>query len=418
MTTLFTTTSTPVLVTKLMVKEAYRKVKSNHGSAGVDGESLLQFEANLLPNLYKLWNRMNSGSYFPQPVKEVIIPKANGGKRNLGIPTVTDRIAQEVVKTYLEPRLEAIFSGNSYGYRPSKSAHQALAQVQRNVREYAWVVDMDIKSFFDEVNHTLLQKAVSKHVPEAWIKRYISRWLTSGVLTANGTLVSTSGQGTPQGGVISPLLANLFLHYVLDKWLASRYPTLAFVRYADDVLVHCHSEAQSLEVLQAIQERLQACKLRLNESKTQIVYCQDYRREVRRDYGKKFDFLGFTFKPRSVASKTGRSMFLGFGCAISQQSQSRIIQGWSAQGFATQSQLSLQGIAQGLNAQLRGIVRYYGYFKVRPLQTLFRNLELKLVKWLRSKYKERSYSRAYVRLARVKLSYPMLFYHWQFFGGL
>lgn len=254
MNNLFETTSKPFPVTKLMVKEAYRKVKSNKGSAGVDEQDFATLDANLLPNLYKLWNRMASGSYFPQPVKEIIIPKANGGERKLGIPTIADRIAQEVVKAFIEPRLEAVFLPNSYGYRPHKSTHQALGQVRQNVRHHAWVIDMDIQSFFDEVNHELLLKAVSKHVVEKWVLLYIKRWLQTPVQTKTG-LVEKDGKGTPQGGVISPLLANLFLHYVLDKWLQQQYPGVTFVRYADDIVVHCNSETQSHQLLQAIRAR-------------------------------------------------------------------------------------------------------------------------------------------------------------------
>jgi RNA-directed DNA polymerase len=224
MTNLFTTESKPIPITKQMVKEAYRKVNSNKGSAGIDEESLEKFQENLLENLYKIWNRMSSGSYLPKPVKEVIIAKVGGGERKLGIPTINDRIAQEVVKTYLEPRMEAIFSPNSYGYRPNKSAHEALEKVRENVRHYSWVVDMDIKAFFDEVTHELLLKAVEKHVPEKWAKMYIERWLACPIQTSNGELIQKKGEGKPQGGVISPLLANVFLHYVLDKWLEKEYP--------------------------------------------------------------------------------------------------------------------------------------------------------------------------------------------------
>jgi group II intron reverse transcriptase/maturase len=279
---LFETKSKPIPISKEMVRAAYRKVRSNKGSEGVDEEDLTQFKENLSKNLYKIWNRMASGSYFPKPVKEVIIPKANGGERKLGIPPVSDRIAQEVVKSYLEPRLEKVFLPNSYGYRPNKSAHQALAKVRENVRKYAWVIDMDIKSFFDEVDHELLMKAIDKHVPEKWVKMYIMRWLEAPVQTKEG-LVIKNGKGTPQGGVISPLLANLFLHYVLDKWIEKEYPTVTFVRYADDVVVHCVSEAQSQFILRAIKARLEACKLRLSEEKTKITYCQDYRRAKRND---------------------------------------------------------------------------------------------------------------------------------------
>jgi RNA-directed DNA polymerase len=415
MTNLFTTESKPIPITKKMVKEAYRKVNSNKGSAGIDKESLEKFQENLLKNLYKIWNRMSSGSYFPQAVKEAVIPKADGGERKLGIPTISDRIAQEVVKTYLEPRMEAIFSKNSYGYRPNKSAHHALEKVKENVRRYSWVVDMDIKAFFDEVNHELLLKAVDKHVSEKWVRMYIVRWLECPIQTSSGELIQKKGEGTPQGGVISPLLANLFLHYVLDKWLEKEYPQLSFVRYADDVIVHCYSESQSLEVLNAIKNRLAECKLRLSEVKTKIVYCLDYNRMQRKDYPKKFDFLGFTFKPRSIKSKTGRGMYLGFGCEISQKSQSRITRFWKELELHRKSPLTIQDIANKVNSQIRGIIRYYGYSTIRHLQGLFRNLEFRLAKWYRNKYKERSYRVAFKRMRDIKFNYPTMFYHWQFF---
>ena len=415
MTNLFTTESKPIPITKKMVKEAYRKVNSNKGSAGVDKESLEKFQENLLENLYKIWNRMSSGSYFPQAVKEVVIPKAGGGERKLGIPTISDRIAQEVVKTYLEPRMEAIFSPNSYGYRPNKSAHDALEKVKKNVRQYSWVVDMDIKAFFDEVDHELLLKAVDKHVGEKWAKMYIVRWLECPIQTSKGELIQKKGEGTPQGGVISPLLANLFLHYVLDKWIKKEYSQLSFVRYADDVIVHCYSESQSLEVLNAIKNRLAECKLRLSEVKTKIVYCLDYNRMQRKDYPKKFDFLGFTFKPRSIKSKTGRGMYLGFGCEISQKSQSRITSFCKELELHRKSPLTIQDIADKVNSQIRGIIRYYGYSTIRHLQGLFRNLEFRLAKWYRNKYKERSYRVAFQRMRDIKFNYPTMFYHWQFF---
>jgi group II intron reverse transcriptase/maturase len=333
----------------------------------------------------------------------------------LGIPTISDRIAQEVVKTYLEPRMEAIFSPNSYGYRPNKRAHDALEKVKKNVRQYSWVVDMDIKAFFDEVDHELLLKAVDKHVGEKWAKMYIVRWLECPIQTSKGELIQKKGEGTPQGGVISPLLANLFLHYVLDKWLEKEYPQLTFVRYADDVIVHCYSESQSLEVLNAIKNRLAECKLRLSEVKTKIVYCLDYNRMQRKDYPKKFDFLGFTFKPRSIKSKTGRGMYLGFGCEISQKSQSRITSFWKELELHRKSPLTIQDIADKVNSQIRGIIRYYGYSTIRHLQGLFRNLEFRLAKWYRNKYKERSYRVAFQRMRDIKFNYPTMFYHWQFF---
>jgi RNA-directed DNA polymerase len=416
---MFETKSVTVPITKQMVKEAYRKVKSNQGSAGVDKESLEAFQADLLPNLYKLWNRLSSGSYFPKPVREVLIPKANGSKRTLGIPTVGDRIAQQIIKAYLEPRLEAEFHNNSYGYRPLKSAHKAVESVRSNVREYAWVIDMDIKNFFDEVNHKLLMKALDCHVEEQWVKMYINRWLETPSQSIDGTLTPKEGKGTPQGGVISPLLSNLYLHYVLDKWLEKHYPQVAFVRYADDVIVHCNNENEAKQVLEAIRTRLQECKLSLNEEKTNLVYCQDYRRKEKKDYKKKFDFLGFTFKPQSTASKRG-GMFLGYDCIISQTSKTRIVTGWKKQNFHRQSPLTIEKIATIINPQMRGIIRYYGKYKVWGLNKLMRHFHFRLAKWVLNKYKgfKGSYGKAYNWIREIRVSYPTMFYHWTIFKSM
>lgn len=413
MTDLFETKSKPIPITKDMVRQAYRKVRSNKGSAGVDEISLKQFDENLSKNLYKLWNRMASGSYFPKPVKEVIIPKSDGGQRKLGIPSISDRVAQEVVKAYIEPRLEAEFLSNSYGYRPHKSAHDALTQVRENVRQFTWVIDMDIKSFFDEVNHELLMKAVEKHVPEKWVQLYIRRWLQTPIQTQEG-LVHKQGQGTPQGGVISPLLANLFLHYVLDKWLLLNFPTVRFVRYADDVVVHCISEKQSHYVLEAIRRRLAKCKLRLSEQKTKITYCKDYRRNEGKGYPKSFDFLGHTFKPMSKKSNRTSGVFLGFDCEISKKARSRIIALWRAMDFQRQSTLTLQNLAEMLNATSRGIINYYGKMNSWAVGRLFRHLDYRIAKWVKNKFKslQNSYLKANDWLRDIKLSYPTLFVHW------
>ena len=416
---MFETKSKTVPITKQMVKEAYRKVKANQGSAGVDKESLEEFQADLLGNLYKLWNRLSSGSYFPKPVREVSIPKANGSKRKLGIPTVSDRIAQQVIKAYLEPRLEAVFDNNSYGYRPLKSAHQAIKAVSENIRSYDWVIDMDIKSFFDEVDHELLLKALDCHVEEKWVKMYITRWLEVPSQTQEGTLIAKEGRGTPQGGVISPLLSNLYLHYVLDKWLGKHYPELAFVRYADDVIVHCRNEQEAKEVLEAIRKRLEQCKLRLNEQKTKLVYCKDHRRKQKNDYAKKFDFLGFTFKPQSVPVKeVGMMVFYNYG--ISQVAQTRIIQGWKKLNFHCQSSLTIQDIAAKINPQMRGIIRYYGEFKKWTLDVLIRHFHFRLAKWVLKKYKglKGGYSGAYDWMRTIKTSYPTMFYHWTIFKNV
>jgi group II intron reverse transcriptase/maturase len=334
----------------------------------------------------------------------------------LGIPTVSDRIAQQVVKDYLEPRLEAQFQDQSYGYRPLKSAHHAVEAVLENVRQYAWVIDMDIKSFFDEVDHELLMKAVERHVPESWVKMYIRRWLESPAQQSDGTLIQKEGRGTPQGGVISPLLANLFLHYVLDKWITKQHPGVAFVRYADDIVVHCQTETEAEQLLEAIRVRLTECKLRLSDEKTKVVYCQDYRRPKKKEYVKKFDFLGFTFKPKTILSNRG-GLFLGYGCAISQKSQTRIVEGWKQLNLRRRSDLTIQDIANQVNLQMQGVIRYYGKFKLYELQRLMRHFELQLVKWVLNKYKKfkGSYSAAYQWIKYLKRSYPTMFYYWTIF---
>jgi len=411
----FETTLKGIPITKEMVKAAYRKVRKNQGSAGVDEESLEEFRTDELNNLYKLWNRMSSGSYFPKPVRSVAIPKAGGKKRELGIPTVSDRIAQQVVKDYLEPRLEMEFMRESYGYRPLKSAHDAIEAVRGHVKHYMWVLDMDIKRFFDEVDHELLMKAVERHVPEGWVKVYIRRWLASPAQHSDGTLILKEGRGTPQGGVISPLLANLFLHYVLDKWLNEYYPMLVFVRYADDIIVHCRTEDEAREVLHAIRIRLKECKLRLNEEKTKIVYCQDYRRPKRKDYAKKFDFLGFTFQPRSTKSKRG-GRYLAYYPAISRKSESRIMQSWQQVDWHRRD-LSLHDIAAEVNVQMRGIFQYYGKVNLISLGRIAMHLGFRLAKWALKKYKRLKghFSKAYRWIRTLKISYPNLFYHWSFF---
>jgi RNA-directed DNA polymerase len=412
MTDLLETRSKPIPITKDMVRAAYCKVRANKGSAGIDEVSLKRFDENLSKNLYKLWNRMSSGSYFPMAVKEVILPKSNGGERKLGIPSIIDRIAQEVVKAYLEPRLEAVFLAQSYGYRPRKSAHQALEEVRTNVRQYAWVIDMDIKSYFDEINHELLMKALEKHVPENWVKLYIKRWLEAPVQGAEG-LIQKQGTGTPQGGVISPLLANLFLHYVLDKWLEKTFLTVKFVRYADDLVVHCKSENQSHYVLEGIRRRLKECYLQLSEEKTKITYCKDYRRKEGHGYAKSFDFLGHTFKPMSKKSNRDTGVFLGFDCEMSMKSRSRILGKWRQMDIQNQSTKTLLDIAQMLNMQTRGIMNYFGKMGTRILERVFRHLDYRIAKWVKNKFKNLgSYQKAFDWMRAIRLSNPSIFVHW------
>jgi group II intron reverse transcriptase/maturase len=191
-------------IPKRLVWEAYKRVKANRGAAGVDDQSIEEFEADLQNNLYKLWNRMSSGSYFPPPVKRVQIAKRDGGKRPLGIPTISDRIAQGVVKGYLEPELEKHFHPDSYGYRPGRSALDAVGAARRRCWQHAWVLDLDIRAFFDSISHELLLRAVRKHTDCAWVLLYIERWLKAPVQLEDGTLEPRT-KGSPQGSVVTPL---------------------------------------------------------------------------------------------------------------------------------------------------------------------------------------------------------------------
>ncbi len=401
-------------ISRQEVWQAYKKVRSNRGSAGVDAVSIEEYDANRSKHLYKLWNRMASGSYFPPPVKEVEILKKDGKVRKLGIPTISDRVGQMVIKQLLEPRLEKIFSNNSYGYRPRKNAHQALEEVRKNCWKTDWVIDLDIKGFFDNIDHEKLMLAINKHVPENWIRFYIERWLKAPRHTRSGELITNQGKGTPQGGVISPLLANLFLHYVLDKWLEQTDKTVKHVRYADDVIIHCVSKAQSEQLLKSLQERMFSVGLELHPEKTKIVYCKDYRRKGTYPVVK-FDFLGYSFQPRTTKSKKTKGLFLGFDCAISISSRKRIADKLGELEVQKLSFKSIVGIAQYLNPMIRGWINYYGKFRPSELHKVFRLLRNRLLRWARKRYKryKTSLSKANKWLKRIREQFPYLFYHWQ-----
>lgn len=398
-----------------MVWEAYQKVRSNKGSAGIDAIDMQEFDADRRRHLYKLWNRMASGSYFPPPVKEVGIPKKDGSIRKLGIPTISDRVGQMVVKMFVEPRLEAVFSPNSFGYRPKRNAHQALSKVRENCWKQNWVIDLDIKGFFDNIDHNKLMLAVEKHVPENWVKLYIKRWLEAPVITISGKRIQKQGKGTPQGGVISPLLANLFLHYAFDKWLERTDKNVVFTRYADDVILHCNTKAHAEKVLNLVHQRMASVGLELHPQKTKIVYCRDYRRKEKYPTIK-FDFLGYSFQPRTAFSKKKRKLFLGYDCAISIGSRKRIADKLEELGVNKLTFKSIVGVAQYLNPIIRGWVRYYGKFKMYELTKVFRLLSKRLVWWARKRYKryKTSISKGYQWLAEVRKQYPTLFYHWNF----
>lgn len=403
-----------VPVSKEQVWLAYKKVRSNQGSAGVDQISMEEYDAERSKHLYKLWNRMASGSYFPPPVKEVEIPKKDGKVRKLGIPTISDRVAQMVIKDYLEPRFEQIFSPHSYGYRPGKNAHQALTAVRENVRMLDWAIDLDIKGFFDNIDHEKLMLALKKHVNEKWCLMYIERWLQTPVQTITGELVVKHGKGTPQGGVISPLLANLFLHYAMDKWLEQTHSAVRYVRYADDAILHCKSKGQADYVLCNLNKRMRQCGLELHPEKTMLVYCRDYRRQG--EYTNvKFEFLGYSFQPRTAKSKRDGSLYLGYDCAISISSKKRIAEKMRELDIDHLTHKSIEGVAQFLEPYIRGWINYYGKFRLWEMNPIFQLLRRRLVMWARKRYKryKTSLNRAYKWLERVKEQYPTLFYQWR-----
>jgi RNA-directed DNA polymerase len=407
------TTDKPLPITKVMVWKAYQQVKRNGQAAGVDGQSLDDFNKDLENNLYKLWNRMASGSYLPPPVRRVEIPKSGGGVRPLGIPTVADRIAQMVVKQVLEPELELIFDQDSYGYRPGKSAHQAVEVCRQRCWRSNWVLDLDIKGFFDAIDHDLLMRAIKAHTSERWVVLYLQRWLQAPVLLPDGTL-HPRDRGTPQGGVISPLLANLFLHYAFDVWMRRNHPAIAFERYADDVICHCHSEKEARRLLEALQDRFASCGLQLHPQKTQVVYCRDSnRRAPFADVT--FTFLGFAFRPRVSRNSRG-VIYTGFLPAVSPQALQRMRERIRSIGLPSLVYLSLEEIAKVLNPVIRGWIQYYGrFYRTELIRKLYRYLDDRIAAWLRQKYKRLRGRRlqSWRVLARIRSGHRDLFAHWR-----
>jgi RNA-directed DNA polymerase len=404
----------PFVISKWVVWEAYQRVKANQGAAGVDGESIAEFERDLKGNLYKLWNRMSSGSYLPAPVRAVEIPKAGGkGVRVLGVPTVTDRIAQTVVRLYLEPVVEPLFHPDSYGYRPGRSALDAVGACRERCWRANWVLDLDIRAFFDSVPHDLVLRAVSRHTDQRWILLYVERWLKAPLQQPDGHVVARV-RGTPQGSAISPLLANLFLHYAFDSWMGKRFPQRRFERYCDDVVVHCVSEAQAHSIREAIGQRLARCGLELHPDKTRIVYCKDADRQGSYVH-ERFDFLGYTFRPRLSKNKYGKH-FVNFTPAVSddaQKAMGRELRSWH---LNRRSDKSLEDLAKMFNSIAQGWINYYGRFYKSGLYPLLRRLNEQLVRWAQRKYKRlRGHDRRAVKwLARVAQRAPNLFAHWRF----
>ena len=405
--------SKPFSISKRLVWEAYQKVAANKGAAGVDGQSIAEFEQDLKSNLYKLWNRMSSGSYFPPPVRAVEIPK-KGGTRVLGVPTVADRIAQTVVCMVMEPTVEPIFHDDSYGYRPGRSALQAIAVTRRRCWKDDWVIDMDIKAFFDTIDHDLLMRAVARHTGLAWVLLYVQRWLVAPLQHPDGSSTRRD-RGSPQGSAISPLLANLFMHYAFDAWMTRTYPGVTFERYCDDVVVHCRSQTQAELVRDAVASRLADCGLELHPVKTRIVYCKDANRSSS-DEHEQFTFLGYTFRPRLARNAKDGGFFVSFAPAVSRDAVVRIrrtIRGWR---LHRRSDLTFAEIVEHINIHVAGWVAYYGRFHKSALYAAFHGLNVYLVRWAMRKYKtlKRRPQRARACLRRIYNRSPGMFAHWRF----
>lgn len=402
--------SKPYEISKLVVLEAFERVKRNKGSAGIDEVDIEDFQNDLKANLYKIWNRMSSGSYFPPPVKAVEIPKKSGGTRRLGIPTISDRIAQMVVKMYLEPKIEPVFNNDSYGYRPNKSALDAIGKARQRCWKYDYVIEFDIKGLFDNIDHELLMKAVKLHTKEPWILLYIERWLKAPFIVGNERIERTSG--TPQGGVISQILANLFMHYAFDVWLIRNYKDAPFERYADDAIIHCKSENEALEILRALNTRLTECKLELHPQKTKIVYCKDKDRKL--EYpNTEFDFLGYTFRRIFIKDRTGRLQF-NFLPQVSRKSAKSFRDKIKEKNIHAMSGSKIEMVAEVLNPMIRGWLNYFSKYNKSAVKYTMDCINRRLVKWAMSKYKHfRNHrSNAEKWLTQIAKREPNIFPHW------
>ena len=393
--------------------EAYKAVKSNAGASGVDGQSIEQFEADLQNNLYKIWNRMSSGSYFPPPVRAVSIPKKSGGQRILGVPTVADRVAQMVVKQVIEPDLEPLFLADSYGYRPGKSALDAVGVTRKRCWKYDWVLEFDIKGLFDNIDHALMLRAVRKHVTCKWALLYIERWLRAPMEQDDGTRIERTC-GTPQGGVVSPILSNLFMHYAFDLWMTRTHPDLPWCRYADDGLVHCRSEQEAQTFKVELQTRLAECRLELHPTKTKVVYCRDGRRRGKYP-NVKFDFLGYCFRPRRVLNHRENTLFCGFNPAVSVSAMKAMRATIRELGLRRRTELSVTDIARQINPLLRGWIAYYGRYAPSALAPVLRYVNLTLRAWVMRKFKrfDAKKIRAGHFLERMAREHADLFVHWR-----
>jgi group II intron reverse transcriptase/maturase len=401
-------------ISKQEVWRAWEKVRASKGAPGVDGVTLAAFEADLKGSLYKIWNRMSSGSYFPPPVRAVEIPKAHGpGTRMLGVPTIADRVAQTVVAARIGQAAEPVFHPSSFGYRPGRKALDAVAACRENCWKHDWVIDLDIARFFDSVRWDLIIKAVEAHVRLPWVILYVKRWLAAGVQMPDGSLAERD-RGTPQGSAVSPVLANLFMHYAFDAWLAREFPACPFERYADDAVVHCRSEREARRVLAALDERMEQVGLRLHPDKTKIVYCRDGGRTMAFQGPVSFDFLGFTFRARRVRNKRTGGVFSGFGPAISKSALARCsdeVRSWKLHRRTGWTEAEL---ARWINPIVRGWMDYYGHFYRWELYPLLARINYYLVRWLRKKYRRlRRFRAALAAWKRAAAQRPGYFAQWR-----
>lgn len=402
----------PFDISKWEVKEAWEEVRANKGAPGVDGQSIGDFEKDLERNLYKVWNRMSSGSYFPPPVRTVEIPKPKSGDmRILGIPTVSDRVAQTVVARYLMRRVDPVFHPDSFGYRPGRSALDAVERCRERCWKKGWVIDLDVQKFFDSVPWDLLVKAVEAHADAVWVILYVKRWLAAPLQQPDGSRL-TRECGTPQGAPVSPVLANLFMHYAFDLWLAREFPTITFERYADDAVIHCVSERQAQHVLAALTDRMEEVGLRLHPAKTRIVYCKDGKRQGDYEHTA-FTFLGYTFRARKNRDKHGR-LFLSFDPAVSKDALKKMSAQVRSWHLHTRSDLSFAELARRINPVVAGWINYFGRFRPMELDPFLQRINAYLVRWIRQKYKGFAAKRkALAKLREIAQRYPRMFAHWR-----